>query len=206
MDKDYIIEKIVVGPVFTNCYLFACAITKACAVIDPGADSDLIKKRVVDLKLKPECVIITHGHFDHIGAVADFKLPVYAGVQDAECFSNTRKSLSFLIGEDRIFDKPDRLLKEKDVISVGNCVLEVIEVPGHTAGSICLLGKDILFSGDALFADSIGRTDFPGGNHNLLVKMIKEKLFCLDDSIKVYPGHGANTTIGKEKRSNPFIE
>lgn len=205
MNKPFIVEKIVVGEIFTNCYLFGCAVKKVCAVIDPGADSSLIKERIKKSGLKPECIIITHGHIDHIGGVSDFDLPVYAGEADSDCFVNPRRNFSFLFGERKTFDKPFKLLREKDKIAVGNLSLEVIEVPGHTPGSICLLSGEILFSGDALFAGSVGRTDFDGASHELLVKMIKENLLVLKDTTKVYPGHGESTTIGAEKRSNPFL-
>lgn len=201
----FIIERVVVGPAYTNCYIFGCQAAKTCAVIDPGDEADIIKKYIEQLKLKPECIIITHGHIDHIGAIEDFELPVYAGILDSDYFTDPAKSLSFLSGAGQIFKKPSRLLKENDRITIGECVLKILEVPGHTPGSICLLCDGILFSGDTLFAGGIGRTDLPNGSHKLLVKMIKEKLLILDETVKVYPGHGESTTIKDEKDHNPFL-
>lgn len=205
MSKEFIVEKIVVGPIFTNSYLFGCETTKICAVIDPGDDSLLIKERIKKLNLKPECIIVTHGHIDHIGAVGDFDLPVYAGERDRGCFVDSEKNFSSLFGGRKTFNKPSNLLHDRDRVTVGKLYLEAIEVPGHTPGSICLFSGEVLFSGDTIFAGSVGRTDFPEGNHELLVKMIKEKLLVLKDTTKVYPGHGESTTIGIEKRSNPFL-
>ncbi len=205
MLKKFIVEKIVVGPLFSNCYLFVCEPERICAVIDPGDEAGLIKQHIRDLNLKPKCIIVTHGHIDHIGAIGEFDLPVYAGSGDSDYFCNPVKNISFLMGKEQTFKKPSRLLGEGDKIDIGGCSLKVIEVPGHSPGSICLLGNGILFSGDTLFAGGVGRTDFPDGNGQLLIKMIKEKLFILEETIKVYPGHGEATTIKIEKRNNPFF-
>jgi glyoxylase-like metal-dependent hydrolase (beta-lactamase superfamily II) len=206
MDKKFIVEKITVGSTFTNCYLFACKKTGLCAVIDPGANAGLIKEHIDKLNLKPKCIIITHAHIDHIAGIPEFNLPVYAGSGDAEHFTNPIKSLSLFLGNGQIFKKPSKLLKDGEVIDIDGCILEVVEVPGHTPGSICLITDEILFSGDTLFAGGIGRTDFPDADHRLLVKMIKEKLLTLKETTKVYPGHGEVTTIGIEKRNNPYLK
>jgi len=205
MSEKFMVEKIMVGPVFSNCYLFACESERICAVIDPGAEAELIKQRIRDLNLKPKCIIVTHGHIDHIGAIGEFNLPVYAGNADSDYFNNPAKSLSLFMGDGQTFKNPSKFLKEGDKVGIGGCFLKAIEVPGHTPGSICLLGDGILFSGDTLFAGGIGRTDFPDSDGQLLIKMIKEKLLILEETIKVYPGHGEATTIRIEKRNNPFL-
>lgn len=206
MKKSFVIDRIMVGPVLSNCYLFGCEPTRVCAVIDPGADAKLIKQRIRNLNLKPKCIIITHAHVDHMGAINEFNLPVYAGSADSDYFSNPAKSLSLFMGEGQVFKRPSKLLSEGDEVDIGGCVLKVIEVPGHTPGSICLLHDEVLFSGDTLFAGSIGRTDFPNGEQRLLVEMIKEKLLTLRETTKVYPGHGEITSIGIEKKNNPFLK
>lgn len=205
MPEDFMIERIIAGPFFTNCYLFACKTTKDCAVIDPGADAKFIKKRLKELTLNPRCIIITHGHIDHIAGLNEFNLPVYAGCADVEYFADPKLNLSVLFLKPQTFKKPSYVLREGNTIKVGQCSLKVLEVPGHTPGSICLVNDKVLFSGDTLFKGSLGRTDFPGASSWVLLKMVKTKLLVLKDFVAVYPGHGEATTIGQEKNNNPFI-
>ncbi|MFH0732972.1 MAG: MBL fold metallo-hydrolase [Candidatus Omnitrophota bacterium] len=179
----YTLDKVVVGFLQTNCYLLADAKTKNCAIIDPGADYELIKARLDRKNLKPLFIINTHGHPDHTGANKQFNLPLYMHKDDAIYLSQ----------------KPDKLLKDAQEIQLDSLLLKVIHTPGHTPGGICILCEDILLSGDTLFESGIGRTDLPYGDEAQILNSIKRKLFTLDGNIKVYPGHGPETTIKRER-------
>lgn len=204
-----IIETLPVGNLEANCYIIGCQQTRQAAVVDPGDEAERILERLTKLGLKAAAIILTHGHADHIGAVGDIKkatgAPVMIHTQDAEMLTNPARNLSAWLGEQLAFKAADRLLEAGDTIEAGTITLEVIHTPGHTPGGICLrAGKD-LFTGDTLFAQSIGRSDFPGGSHTTLINSIKSKLLVLPEDTKIYPGHGATSTIGEEKRHNPFL-
>lgn len=201
----YILKGLPVGPVEANCYIFGCARTREAAIIDPGADEDLIKKLIDEEGLTPKCIINTHGHGDHIGANAKFDVPVFIHKADAKCLTNPLKNMSIMMGILISSPAASRLLEDGDKITVGDLPLEVIHTPGHTPGSICLKWDETVFTGDTLFAEGIGRTDLPGGSEAEIIRSIKDKLFVLPDETKVYPGHGPATTIGHEKEHNPFI-
>lgn len=199
----HIVYKIVVGELQTNCYLLADTQSKKCAIIDPGGDYQKIKTFIGSQNLIPSFIINTHGHADHILANSQFKLPVYIHKNDAGFLSDLNKNLSqtgYVMEK-----KPERLLEDGDIIELGNLPLKVIHTPGHTPGSICLLYNGVLFSGDTLFDSGVGRSDWPYGNLAQLINSIQNKLFILADNLKVYPGHGPETTIGREKRGNPWV-
>ncbi|MFA6807946.1 MAG: MBL fold metallo-hydrolase [Eubacteriales bacterium] len=193
----------------TNCYLVICEDTGKAAIIDPGAGSELIKKWVEGKNCKVEIIILTHGHFDHIGAVEElrkeFNVKVAIHKDDSQMLIDASENLSILAGQNISASPAEIILEDKQKIEVGNITMEVIHTPGHTPGGICLLFKDGLISGDTLFNGSVGRTDFQGGDMNALIKGINEKLMLLDDDIVVYPGHEGSTTIGRERKSNPYI-
>ncbi|SHE57275.1 Glyoxylase, beta-lactamase superfamily II [Desulforamulus putei DSM 12395] len=204
-----IIETLPVGNLEVNCYIIGCEETGQAAVVDPGDEAGRILDRLAKGGLKVAAVVLTHGHADHIGAVGELKkatgAPVMIHAQDGEMLTNPARNLSAWLGEQLSFKPADRLLEDGDTIQVGTVTLEVIHTPGHTPGGICLrAGKD-LFTGDTLFARSIGRSDFPGGSHTTLIKSIKSKLLALPEDTKIYPGHGPTSTIGEEKRHNPFL-
>ncbi|MFH0771296.1 MAG: MBL fold metallo-hydrolase [Candidatus Omnitrophota bacterium] len=202
---DYILETIVVGPLGVNCYLLGCKTTLKAVIIDPGADDDKIKRSLIKKGLSAVCVINTHGHGDHIGANSSFDLPIFIHKNDEEFLTNPAKNFSLAFGM-RVFSPPAaRLLDDGEKITVGDLSLEVIHTPGHTPGSISIKCADLVFTGDTLFNEGVGRTDFPYGSEADLFKAIKERLLVLPDSTKVYPGHGPSTTIGYEKQNNPFI-
>ncbi len=198
-----------VGQMAVNCYLLGCEETKEAVVIDPGGDAQLIMQELDKNDLTLKAIINTHGHIDHIGANDELRAMTQAKLliheQDATMLEDPKKNLSIFIGG-AVSQKPaDKLLKDKDTVEIGTIKLEVMHTPGHTLGGICLKLGNLLFSGDTLFAEGIGRADFPGGCHETLISSIRTKLMILSGEIKVYPGHGPDTTIGYEKKNNPFL-
>lgn len=199
-----------VGNLGTNCYIVYCLQTLAAAVIDPGGNASEILTMLRRENLKVEYIINTHGHADHIQANAPIKKETGAAIlihrDDAEMLTSANKNLSAFIGGGITSQPADRLLADGDTISLGAIEFTVLHTPGHTPGGICLKTDNILFSGDTLFAESIGRTDFPGGSYRDLITSVQTKLMGMDDDTKVLPGHGPETTIGWERKYNPFIQ
>lgn len=198
-----------VGQLGANCYIVYCEKTLKGAVIDPGGNG---KDIVAQLKAKEiELIYIfnTHGHADHITANDDVKeatgAPVLIHSADANMLITPAGNLSSYIGSQLICQPADRLIEDGETLTVGEIEFQVIHTPGHTPGGICLKANDILFSGDTLFEQSVGRSDFPGGSHNQLISSIKNKLLALPDETIVLPGHGNATTIGNERHGNPFL-
>lgn len=205
------IEGRAMGAMGANCYLFACMDTKKAVVIDPGADAKRIYRWVLEKGLKVEYILLTHGHVDHIGAVDELKEllgDVLVGIHadDAGMLTDGRKNLSSYFGPGLVLNKADLLLQDGQELMIGKERLKVISTPGHSPGGACFLCSEGLFSGDTLFAGSIGRTDFPGGSMNQLLDGVKKKLLILPEDTRVFPGHGEETSIGEEKRDNPFLE
>ncbi|MBL7072951.1 MAG: MBL fold metallo-hydrolase [Candidatus Omnitrophica bacterium] len=200
------IKKFVIGPIQTNCYLIYGEKSLKGALIDPGAYSEEIDKYIKELKLDMQFILNTHGHADHISGNSFYNLPIYIHEADEACLSDSDKNLSYFSGENIKPMKAEKLLKDADVVSLGDISLEIIYTPGHTLGGISVLAGDVLFSGDTLFFEGIGRTDLPGGSYESLAKSIRERIFTLQDSVKVYPGHGPETTIAHEKKKNPFVK
>ena len=190
------IHRVIVGSLQTNCYIVASE-KKRAFVIDPGDDAAKITQCLKKNGLTPVFIVNTHGHIDHIKANASLKLPVFAHAADAEMISNPNKNnMTFFFGG---FDPvmPERLLKEGDAVELDELSFRVIHTPGHTRGGMCLLGQGVLFSGDTLFRDGIGRTDFPGASEAAMQDSLKI-LSKLDGATVVYPGHGPDTTIARE--------
>lgn len=204
-----IIEKLAVGPLMANCFILGCEKTKEAAVIDPGDETDRILLSLAELRLTVKYIINTHGHFDHVGGNKEMKDATGADILinslDAPMLSQlSAAAASFGLATDNS-PPPDQTLKDGDTIFFGTITLKVIHTPGHSQGGIALFTDGNLFVGDTLFAGSIGRSDLPGGDLHTLISSIKNKLFVLDDDVKVFPGHGPETTIGQEKRTNPFV-
>jgi glyoxylase-like metal-dependent hydrolase (beta-lactamase superfamily II) len=205
------LEKLVVGVLETNCYLIGCKKTKMAAVIDPGGEEkvdlilDILEKNNFSLKY----IINTHGHIDHIDGnnllKAKTKALLLIHRLDADMLVDANKNLSSFMGKEIYSPSADKLLEEGDEISLGTLNLIVIHTPGHTPGGISLVLNNIVFTGDTLFAGGIGRTDLPGGSYQDLIKSIIEKLLILGDDKIIYPGHGPDSTIGEERRTNPYI-
>ncbi|UCF79807.1 MAG: MBL fold metallo-hydrolase [Candidatus Eiseniibacteriota bacterium] len=204
-----LLRKLVVGELATNCYVVGCAVTKEGMIIDPGGDADAILGAVEDMKLKIGTILNTHGHIDHILANTEIKEATGAELliheYDAGMLEDPTTNLSFVAASAIVSSPADRVLKEGDRVKVGSLLFEVLHTPGHTAGGISLAREGMVFSGDTLFAGSIGRTDFPGGSLELLLHSIRAKLLCLPQTTTVLPGHGPNTTIGDERKWNPFL-
>lgn len=203
------IEKLILGPLQTNCYILYDSQTKEAFLIDPGASFELIKKKIDTLSLKVKYIILTHAHCDHIGALdeakQEFNAKVCIGTKDLDALSDSTLNLCSVFALPSPKSEADILLKDGDKLFLADKAIEVIETPGHTLGCISLLSGDFLISGDTLFFESVGRTDFPGGSFSMLNSSIKEKLFTLPQSTKVYPGHGESTTIEHEISNNPFV-
>lgn len=200
-----IIKAIVVGELETNCYIAGDEAAKEAFIIDPGAGFKRIKDEIALLKLKPIAVINTHGHGDHILANDRFDVPVWIHRLDAEFLLDHSKNLSGAFGFPFAVKPAERLLEDKDILNLGQYKFEVIHTPGHTPGSICLKADNIIFTGDTLFHEGVGRTDFSYGSEEDIKRSIKEKLLVLDDNCVIYPGHGSKSTIGYERKYNPFI-
>lgn len=199
-----LIKKIVVGMMEANCYIVGDDSTKEVFIIDPGGDSKGVKKLIDNGGFRPHAIINTHGHGDHIAGDGDFDLPIWIHRLDAEFLQDTSKNLSGAYGFSVKTKSAARLLEDGDILKIGKQTLEVMHTPGHTPGSICLKAKGIVFTGDTLFCGGIGRTDFPYGSDEDIIRSIKERLLTLDDDYIVYPGHGPNSTIGNERTNNLF--
>ncbi|WP_425061194.1 Hydroxyacylglutathione hydrolase GloC [Sporomusa carbonis] len=199
-----------VGSLGTNCYIVYCEQTLKAGIIDPGGSAESVIAEVNKLGLKVEYIINTHGHADHIAANAAVQQATGAKIlihhADAVMLTSAQHNLSMFIGNSFVCPAADRLLNHGDTINIGSIELKVLHTPGHTPGGICLLVGKILVAGDTLFAESIGRTDFPGGSYSQLITSIKDHLLTLDDDVRVLPGHGPETTIGWERKHNPFIQ
>jgi hydroxyacylglutathione hydrolase len=200
----------VVGLLRSNSYVVYDESTREAVIIDAGDDAWKIVEAVQRNRLKPSAIYATHCHFDHVMAVEDlkqaFNIPFYIHRADEEILMLNKEMTRQLLGIE-IPDPPkvDGYVDEGMEIVVGNGRLKVLHTPGHSPGSVCYHTDSLLFSGDTLFQGSVGRTDAPGGSAEQLTHSIVEKLFKLPDDVEVLPGHGPSTTIGWEKRSNPFV-
>ena len=200
-----VIKKLVVGSIETNCYILSDGKSSEAIVVDPGADYEDIKAALDRNNLIPKFIVNTHGHIDHTGSNNEFNIPVYIHKLDADFLESPEKNLSSFCGASKVLSKPSRLLEDGDIVELNGLRLEVMHTPGHTPGCICLKSEDAVLTGDTLFFEGIGRTDLPGGTESYIIKSIKERLFTMDDKITIYPGHGPESSIGHEKKNNPFI-
>jgi len=203
-----------VGTLCTNCYVVGCTETREAIIIDPGFETNLeakaILKEIDERKLRVIYIVNTHGHSDHTAGNGTVKkltgAPILIHEYDAPMLTDSTKNLSMMFGL-RAMSPPsaDRMLHDGDVVQVGKVALKILHTPGHSRGSISLLGADAVFTGDTLFAGSIGRTDLPSSSYEEIMLSLK-KLATLPDHITVYPGHGPTSTIGEEKRHNTFLQ
>jgi hydroxyacylglutathione hydrolase len=201
-----ILERLELGQFASNCYIVGDESTHEGFIIDPGADSGHILKKVKAHGLTIKTIVLTHTHPDHIGAVKPVKEATKAEVAvHADDAGALKSPMGGMPGFSIQSAPPDRFLKGGDSVKAGNFNFLVLHTPGHSPGGICLLGNGVVFTGDTLFNSGIGRTDFPGGSYNQLFTSIYTKLMVLPDATIVYPGHGPESTIGDERRGNPFL-
>jgi len=202
------VHTLVVGRLQTNCYILASK--GEALVVDPGDEATRILRYVNDLKAKLKTIVATHTHFDHVLGVTELKTqtgaPFLIHKDDLEILEAMQERVRMFFGlEVPAPPKVDSFLKESDSLNFGGETLKILHTPGHSPGSISLVGDGYVITGDALFNQSIGRTDLPGGDFDTLINSIKSKLFALPDDTMVYPGHGPETSIGDEKLANPFV-
>lgn len=205
-----ILKTLVLGFAASNCYIVGSEKSKQGIIIDPGDDADVILEEVNKLGLTITSIVVTHGHSDHFMALNDVKeatkAPFAIHAADAPTVAQNLKMMASVFGiKADPLPPPERLLQEDDIVTAGEFSFKVLHTPGHSPGGICLLGHGMVFTGDTLFNYGIGRTDFPGGNYNQILDSIKRKLLVLPDVTVVLPGHGPSSTIGTERKGNPFL-
>ena len=195
-----------VGPIMTNCYILCDEAAKVCAVIDPGDEPKRIEAMIASCGCSPVMILLTHGHFDHCTGVAGLlkkwpDLPVY--IHEADVTDSSGSELTFR----RLDKKNQRYYQEGDTLTVGGLTLRVMETPGHSRGSVCLLveGQGVIFSGDTLFRGNCGRCDFPGGDYRAMLRSLA-RLGRLEGQYQVYPGHEEATDMDYERKANPYMK
>lgn len=202
----YVME---VGPLMVNAYIVEVPASRKAVVVDPGGDGDALLGEILDRRLSVEKILLTHGHFDHVGAVRLLRdktgAPVHLHGDDAGRMATARRQgLLFGLSVDDP-PPPDVIVADGDRIAFEGHEFLVLHTPGHTPGCVTYLCGNMAFAGDLIFAGSIGRTDLPGGSHERLLESVREKIFVLPDDTVIYPGHGPSTTVGEERRTNPFF-
>lgn len=204
------IEEFCVGEVQTNCYFAVNENTKEMFVVDPGASAERLAGEIQNKGYRPVAILLTHGHFDHAGAAEELAkqlhVKIYAHEAEKDTLESPQNNVSVMIGRPESYHA-DIYVKDEEVLTLAGFELKVLHTPGHTAGGCCyyISKEDALFSGDTLFCQSVGRTDFPGGSMSRIVRSIKEKLLELPGYTKVYPGHMEATTIEQERQWNPYL-
>ena len=199
------------GPLQTNCYLLGCEETNSAAIIDPSAEGFAIEATAVEQGFIISHILLTHAHFDHVGGLTHLKqatnAPIYIHPDAVPMLNETSQSARFFGIDMPPVPPADEMLRAGQTIKVGNLQLEVLYTPGHAPGHVCfyLREHNVLFDGDVLFQGSIGRTDLPGGDYDTLIKSIRDHLLPMPDDTHVLSGHGPATTIGQERRTNPFL-
>lgn len=200
-----VIKRIPAGIYAANCYIIMDEHTKESVVMDPGGDEDDIISAIEAMEAKVKYIVLTHGHADHTGGALQLKKKYNAPIAISKMDEDLMINGAFMFGTFGRETKADINLSEGDKIYIGNIEILCLETPGHTPGGMCYVAENSVFTGDTLFTGSIGRTDLPGGDFDTIIKSIKEKLMILDENIIVYPGHGPQSTIRREKESNPFL-
>jgi hydroxyacylglutathione hydrolase len=208
LEETLIVKKLVVGPIASNCYIVSSESAEGAMVIDPGADAEDIMKALKDLEMEAKLIILTHRHPDHVGAAAKLKRTTGADVaMHTECAKYLPQSSSYIYEPPyEAAPYPDRILKGGDSIDIAGLHFIVLHTPGHTPCGISLYGEGAVFTGDTLFNYGIGRYDLVDGDYYQLMDSIHTKLMVLPDETRVYPGHGPDSTIGTERRANPFLK
>jgi len=199
------IKKMSVGMYAANCYILIEEESKMGCIVDPGGDADFILEEIKKSNIDVKFILLTHGHIDHVGAVSTikdkFNTPVHISKEDKELM----KKNQMVFGQMWKETLEDKEIKDEDILELGNLKIKCIATPGHTPGGMSFLVENVVFTGDTLFYGSIGRTDFPGGNHRQLINSIKNKLMVLKDDVVVLPGHERDSIIKFEREHNPFL-
>lgn len=204
------LDMLTLGEIRTNCFIVSNEDTKDAVVVDPGDECERILEHLNRNELNVKAILLTHGHFDHIMAAQELasttRVSIYAYESERELLANPGLNCSSIFGKSLTLAPVESLL-DLEKIQIADIEFVVIHTPGHTKGSVCYYIPDeqILLSGDTLFFESVGRTDFPTGNSGVLIKSINERLFTLPKEVKVYPGHGCSTSIGYEMQNNPYV-
>lgn len=203
------IKTIPVGMAQSNCYILSTG-TNA-LIVDPGDQAHLIKQTITGLNVKPQAILLTHTHYDHIGAVEamreEYDIPLYVSTKEKDWLTDPNKNLSSLVGNPMRLKEAEHYFNPTENLQISDFSFKVVPTPGHSPGSVSFIfeEEEVVISGDALFAGSIGRTDLPGSEPHKLIPSVRAELFTLPEDFKVYPGHGEQTTVGREKATNPFF-
>ncbi len=203
------LNKMMAGIYAANCYVYYDEKSKDAVIVDPGGDAEDIWKFVSENSLNVLGILLTHGHADHIAGIPELlarkKIPIYCHSADEEMCRNSDMNFSSMMAMGSVEFEPDFVFKDGDLLNFGSLDIKVLHTPGHTRGSCCFEISEGILSGDTLFQMSVGRTDLYGGSSASLINSIRNKLFSYPDETQVFPGHGANTMIGYEKKHNPFL-
>ena len=204
------VKQIILGDIESNCYILAK--NGQALIVDPGFSPEIIKKNIQDLKIKPLAILLTHAHYDHIGAVdnlvAEYNIPVYLAPDEIDWLADSEKNLSAQASEPVIIHTAPQALTYDENYTIGDFEFQVVHTPGHSPGGVSFIFADerMVVTGDALFAMSVGRTDLPGSEPEKQLPALKKELLTLPDDYKIYPGHRGASTIGQEKEHNPFFQ
>lgn len=202
----------VLGEIGTNCYMIINEDVKRCIIVDPADQPEAIGAMIDKCGCNPSAILLTHGHYDHITAADEirtkYNIKIYAGEHEKDVLLQPDKNLSGVMGRRQVSLKADVWLRDGEELELAGIKIKVLHTPGHTEGGVCYYVEEAcaLFSGDTLFAESVGRTDFPTGSMGKLINGIKNKLLPLPEDTAVYPGHGDATTIAYEKQYNPYCQ
>lgn len=205
------INRLVVGPVSTNCYIVSNEETKETFIIDPGEEAERIEQKLQEEQLDLKAILLTHGHFDHMMAVNELlekhQIEVYIGEHEQELLGDPYQNCSGSMMNRPYITKANKTLKDNDVLELAGMTIKVLYTPGHTSGGVCyyLEAENVLFSGDTVFCQSVGRSDLPTGNGRVLQESIRKKIVPLPEDMQIFPGHGDSTILSYEKKYNPYF-